>query len=652
MNLEDLLRQQRDMAARPAGELTVRRLLHGIEAEHRRRVASPEALRAMGEVHDEFMAARAALAAGREAADRGELAAAAGHLRVAARSGIGDAAVRLAGVLAKLEIYGEALEWCAAAEHDGWQEAADLAVRCREALGQPPKAAEVPRDTSAARSKPRPVRRPDQPAVSADPGLSRRMKALACTAPLHDLDRHKEMLKWLPEGIYQMAEIGMHTIDRIALAMDFDTGAAHDDVVQRVRPFIAAQAPERPTAEHERIARWVLEKLINVGTVDRVFRGVYGEIDEEGAYQRRLFDFKLLLEVPGPRGGIFLRASDQAINVLVGALDTDVESSQVAAEVKLGNLIDRGQLDDARLAAETARYRTIQFAESLRYKLDATRRDVRMVDWDRALPDLLDKALTHVEERFRVEHAILQNITDQRDQADDPKRKRLAADLVAIVQECIRRHTQLQARLVSARGSFREEQDRQLFSGPPQRPALNLQMQLLLPLLELPIAHAAGPSDVFFRAASGPYVPDAPSLTGLVTMLLRPSADRDRTAGPVADPQLDEAPDLARFPLHLWDRAEELLDLPGEVRELSEILAAAAEFDPNLPALVALLAARACDPAVSAAVANGDNSVLIAVPSGMPIPPSPGIGVLGDDLLLTTAKVVDLETHEKHEGIA
>ena len=39
---------------------------------------------------------------------------------------------------------------------------------------------------------------------------------------------------------------------------------------------------------------------------------------------------------------------------------------QIAAEVKLENLIKRGRLSDARLAAEQARYRTVQYAEALR----------------------------------------------------------------------------------------------------------------------------------------------------------------------------------------------------------------------------------------------------------------------------------------------
>jgi hypothetical protein len=232
----------------------------------------------------------------------------------------------------------------------------------------------------------------------------------------------------------------------------------------------------------------VLDNLINVGSVDRGFRAWYGTFGVGGAYQRRAFDFKLLVELAGPDGEVHLRATDEAINVLVGALDTDVESAQIAAEVKLLNLIKRGRLSDARLAAEQARYRTVQYAETLRRKLDATRRDVRAVDWEREVPDLIDEALAHIEDRFRAENAILRNITAARD------RKRRAAE-------------------------------------PPQRPTIDLFGQLLTPCLDLPLADAARPTSTFFGSGAGLATPNVSGLVGLVEMLLVPAQDRDGLGG-------------------------------------------------------------------------------------------------------------------------
>ncbi|MBQ1161312.1 hypothetical protein KBZ21_24995 [Streptomyces sp. A73] len=172
------------------------------------------------------------------------------------------------------------------------------------------------------------------PGPAADEGLARRLRALACTAPLHDLDTRKANLAG-EYSTYEMAELALAAIDLVTLQMDFDTGADHEQIVAKLLPRVAAQAPSREPAEHERVARWVLENMINVGSVDRGFRAVYGTFGPDGSYVRRDYDFKLIEEVPGPGGSVYLRTTDEAVNVLVGALDTDVTSAQIAAAMEL-----------------------------------------------------------------------------------------------------------------------------------------------------------------------------------------------------------------------------------------------------------------------------------------------------------------------------
>src|SRR5436190_1407233 len=246
------------------------------------------------------------------------------------------------------------------------------------------------------------------PGPAADEGLARRLRALACTAPLHDLDVRKANLAG-EYGVYAMAEVALAAIDLVTLNMDFDTGADHDQIVARLLPRIAAQAPAR--------------------------------------------------------------------------------------------------LADAQLAAEQARYRTVQYAETLRRTLDATRRNVRAVDWLQAVPDMIAEALDHVADRYRHENAILTNIRKARDEAEDPDNKRRAAELVDIVKDCIRRHTQLQSRLLEAGPLFRAEQDRQAFAAPPARAGLDLYGQLVAPLLPLPVEQAGRVTDAFFARGTGLRTP-------------------------------------------------------------------------------------------------------------------------------------------------
>ncbi|MBH1936993.1 hypothetical protein I5Q34_22440 [Streptomyces sp. AV19] len=476
----------------------------------------------------------------------------------------------------------------------------------------------LPRAPGCARAGGTPV----APGPAADEGLARRLRALACTAPLHDLDARKANLAG-EYGVYAMAEVALAAIDLVTLNMDFDTGADHEQIVTRLLPRVAAQAPERPQSEHERVARWVLENLINVGSADRGFRVVYGTFGTDGGYVRRDYDFKLIEEVPGPGGTVFLRATDEAVNVLVGALDTDVTSAQIAAEVKLEVLVSRGRLADAQLAAEQARYRTVQYAETLRKTLDATRRNVRAVDWLHAVPDLIAEALDHVADRYRHENAILTNIRKVRDEASsgsDPEHKRRAAELVDIVKDCIRRHTQLQSRLLEAGPLFRAEQDRQAFATPSARSGLDLYGQLLAPVLPLPLDRAGRVTDAFFTRGAGLRTPSSVRVGDLVELLLTPPAEREHLGAEMPEPDLIATPDDSRFSEEQLASAMELLALPADApRRLSGLLADARLRDPELPYLVALLAVHAASPAVGTAYRQGESSLLFAVDDGTPL---------------------------------
>ncbi|MBW5425907.1 hypothetical protein GKQ77_30825 [Streptomyces sp. BG9H] len=460
------------------------------------------------------------------------------------------------------------------------------------------------------------------PGPAADEGLARRLRALACTAPLHDLDVRKANLAG-EYSVYAMAEVALAAIDLVTLNMDFDTGADHEQIVARLLPRVAAQAPHRPAAEHERVARWVLENLINVGSVDRGFRAVYGTFAPDGTYVRRDYDFKLLEEVPGYGGGVYLRTTDEAVNVLVGALDTDVTSAQIAAEVKLEVLIRRGRLADAQLAAEQARYRTVQYSETLRKALDATRRNVRAVDWLQAVPDMIAEALDHVADRYRHENAILTNIRKVRDESEavsDSKageHKRRAAELVDIVKDCIRRHTQLQSRLLEAGPLFRAEQDRQAFAAPTARAGLDLYGQLVAPLLPLPAEQATRVTDAFFARGTGLRTPVSVRVGDLVDILLTPPMEREHLGAEMPEPDLIATPDDSRFSEEQLASAMELLDLPADApRRLSGLLAEARLRDRELPYLVALLTVHAASPPVGTAYRQGEEKLLFAVDDG------------------------------------
>ncbi|MGL5861844.1 MAG: hypothetical protein ACRCY9_11390 [Phycicoccus sp.] len=474
-------------------------------------------------------------------------------------------------------------------------------------------------------------------------GFAQRVKALATTAPLHDLDVRKAQVQTADYAAYQMAELALHAIDLVTIAMDFDTGAEPAKVLRDLAYRVAAQAPDRTDVEHTRVASWVLENLLNVGSADRGFRTIYGLSGPDG-YDRRTFDFKLLEEARGTDGELYLRASNEAVNVLVGALEVDLEAAHIAADVRLDILIKRGRLSEAQAAAQNARYRTIQYGEMLRQRLEATSRNVRNVDWVDAMPVFLDEALAHIEDRSKSENAILVNLTEVRDTADNATRKAQAARLVEVVQDCLRRHDQLQASLQIAGGRFRAEQDRQTFTPVPVRAALDLYAQLLEPVLARPIAEADVALLRFFAPATGLWVPRALRLVDLFEGLITPPVARDLLGDIVeeADIDLDEEPE--RFPDASYEHLDSLLDLDPEApQRLSGLLADARGHqaeDPqaeDLPLLVVVRVLAMAAQEIGVARRHHDPSVLMAVDDGAILD---DIEFAGADLLVARAAVL------------
>jgi hypothetical protein len=313
-------------------------------------------------------------------------------------------------------------------------------------------------------------------------------------------------------------------------------------------------------------------------------------------------------------------------------------------------LISRGRLTDAQLAAEQARYCTVQYAESLRRALEATRRDVRAVDWLRAVPDMINEALDHVADRYRHENAILTNIRKARDESEEPEHKRRAAELVDIVKDCIRRHTQLQSRLLEAGPLFRAEQDRQAFAAPPARAGLDLYGQLLAPVLLLPVEQATRVTGAFFARGAGLRTPPVVRVGDLVEALLMPPAERDHLGAEMPEPDLVATPEDSRFSEEQLDTALELLDLPHDApRRLSGLLAEARRHDAELPYLVALLAVHAASPPVGTAYRQGEQRLLFAVDDGTELddPEFGGADLIVGSALLDAAEMAAERTVEE-----
>ncbi len=460
----------------------------------------------------------------------------------------------------------------------------------------------------------------DIDATFGDEALARRAKAMACTVPLHHLEANKGRVREGEFGAYTVWGLAFVAIDTVTVQMDFDRGAAHDAVIDAVLPYARRQAPDRDEAEHREVCKWVLDELIGTSS-QREFAVEYG--DWSGEYVRRSFGFQLLVERQAPDGSVYLRATDAAINVLVGALDTDVESAQAAAEAKLENLVRRGRLSEAQYAAQQARYRTIQLGELVRQDLAATRRNVANVDWAGEVSPRLDGALAHIGERLEVERRIAENIRETRDRAEESARRAQAASLIELLEECQNRHMVLQRKLMEAREVFLAEQERQVFAPPVSVRLRDITGELLLPVLALSLTDAEPPAVGFFERVLGARPRRIGRLATMVAQLLAPPRERDELGGELVEPELRELTPYEAFPEPVRAAAGAVLrDVDSQPTRLSALLSAGLEHSPAAAHLLALLVLHAFSPALESQLRVGDESaLLLAWSDGTPLPP-------------------------------
>ena len=453
-----------------------------------------------------------------------------------------------------------------------------------------------------------------------DDSFVRRVRALLRTGPLHDLETTKALRDgdWSP---YDLRGLALAAIDTVIDHMGLEFGASASQVRQRLASLAKLAASDRSADEHQRVAEAVLAGLLN----DRRRREAFavGYSDWSGRDHRRAEAvFKLLEEVEAPDGTIVLRATDEAVNLFVGALDRDIADAQAAAEAILGSQLRRGRLDQAVHTARAARLRSIQFATRVQRVLESTRHDIRQVDWSRDVPELLDGALGHLEERLEVERHLVSTV---RELVANAEGGQAGATLLDLIEDCQLRHLELHALLLSARSTFLDEQERQRFAVPADVRAVELSKQLLGPLLEQPRRVARPVAERFQRAAIGPVPPRPARLVDLLDLLLQPRHGGE-DGWNTKEPELADLGDDRRYSEAAWQAAAAVLTTvpPASGIRLSQLLERARQSDAAAAELVALAVLHAFAP-------EGSHAGLRAIDDGHRLD-DPQFG--GSDLLV------------------
>lgn len=351
-----------------------------------------------------------------------------------------------------------------------------------------------------------------------DASIVRRRRALAPIQVLTGIERTKSSLDGGFWHRYDLFNIALAVIDQVALAMGISAGRTWDETVEYAIGQAARQAPDAERTQWRTVAERVVVSLVTVD-METVEYLVHAEAGPAWKQQR----FRLLYVHTGGEGSEYLRASEQAINIFIDALDLDIEAAQIANEAQLAALIKRGAVESAVQIARHARYRSIQYQERIRRIIADTLIDPDTHDWIEEVPALLDGALAHVRERLEAEAALLEAVAERRFAAQDQGRLRAANQLIEILRECRHRHNELHTHLIGARTRLRQSLDDRFARPPRTTHRAQLGTDLLGPYLARPTAPAAAIADRMLATVGGQTARWLPPLDLLAEELCAPT---------------------------------------------------------------------------------------------------------------------------------
>lgn len=360
--------------------------------------------------------------------------------------------------------------------------------------------------------------------------LSRRLRVLLHLEPLFrlrasDARRHDELRH------YDSLGIALRILDLIAEHMGLDQATTADALFRGVRASLGAMdelaVVEPSPARHRRIFDRVLAALRNEEDGFRPFRIEWSDIDDHGQAVARVLSFRLIEDAFGLDGSPVLRLSPTAINLVFSALEMDIEDAQTATEAIVQSQIRRGRFSHAAQSARNALNQSLLYQRRIRRILHLTRRDIQRVDWSMEVPALIDDALTHLEERLRVESTIRSSAYDRLDHLQPgTEEAKQVAKIAELVSRCMDHHTLLQRDLIEARSAFLDAQARQAFMPRRQRIVKSLYADALQPLLAQPSVHVADIGNRWIPMIRGARNVKSFNLKDMIDGLLSPRQER------------------------------------------------------------------------------------------------------------------------------
>lgn len=413
-----------------------------------------------------------------------------------------------------------------------------------------------------------------------DPTFAGRVAVLMRSRPIADA-WVASGYQGIPDGTYDVATLSLAAIDQVISQQGFEEEATYDEVVAFLTGLAATAAPQRPAEEHAKVARFTVNHLLNRQGNGSRFNYLVSDYSPEG-HQWLNVGFWLLQEHEDPvRGVSVLSATKDAINALVGGLEFDVEDEQIANEAMLEKQLARGAFDAAEKSALKHQGLSVAYADEIAQILKDTRRDLRAVmdQWVEEMPGRLERARTHIADRLDSESRLLLKARESLE-FDDPNITSAAARIAARLEEGRRRHEWLHNRVISARSVFLDEQERQSFRPPAATHLVDVESEILTPVLHLTLDQAQDVTSAWLVAVSGPVPPRISRLYRLINDLWTVKGDVGEEEEPPVEEEIGD-PDAPVVAPHVREAVIRIAHTVGLPARLSALLDACLT-DPNL----------------------------------------------------------------------
>jgi hypothetical protein len=401
------------------------------------------------------------------------------------------------------------------------------------------------------------------PAHLAERPEVRRQKALYSLAPLGEMQVGQNWSNWRKSG-YLPASLALTAIELVVDHTRLDAGARTDIVVDRLTDAVAASKSERRREEQRRLAKSILDTLLNEqgGRHDREFCYLAPSDQSDGVTTTRLGRVWLLRTEIDHDGSEVLHASAEAVNLIVEGLGDPFDDQQAANDTVLNRQLARGDFTAAEAAAEKASRLSKGYAEEIRLLISTAERDVGNVKWDSLWNPLIERTYQHLREQLDVHRRRIEIIPQQTNRSQSEAVQISAAHILSRLEESHQWHARLFQEVSTARQRMRDHVDRQVFALKPSIALVGLHREVLLPVLTLTVDGAFPILDAICAAMLGYSSPCVVHLPSLVDSLLaRGQCPRLPAGEPVEDIVLvDELPDFTGYSDQALDAARLVLE--------------------------------------------------------------------------------------------